>query len=48
MAKTRLQQWKDRLDKLTEKRERNIDRYILPIEIEQEQLRDKIMKANKE
>lgn len=45
MARTRLQQWQEELEKLSEKRERNINKYIIPIEIEMEKLRDKIEDA---
>lgn len=45
MAKTRLQQWEEKFERLSEKREQNINKYIIPIEIEMEKLRDKIEDA---
>lgn len=47
MAKTRVQQWEEKLSKLSEQREKNINRYILPIEIKMSELEDKINKAKK-
>lgn len=38
----RIDQWKNKMKKLAYKRESNVSRYILPIEIQMEQLRDKI------
>lgn len=45
MAKTRLQQWEEKLEKLSDQRERNVNRYIIPIEIKMQELRDKIRSA---
>jgi len=45
MAKTRLQQWEGQLEKLSNQRERNVNRYIIPIEIKMQELRDKIRNA---
>jgi len=41
-AKTRLQQWEEQLEKLSDKRERNVNRYIIKIDLKMQQLRDKI------
>lgn len=42
MTTKRLNQWKEKLEKLSDQRERNVNRYIIPIEIKIEELRDKI------
>lgn len=39
---TRLEQAREKLEKLKEKRERNIDRYIIPVEIKIDEQRDRI------
>ena len=44
-AKTRLQQWEEQLEKLSDKRERNVNRYIIKIDLKMQQLRDKIRSA---
>ncbi len=47
MAKTRLEQWESRLEKLSDQRELNVNRYIIPIEMKMQELRDKIRAAKK-
>jgi len=47
MAKTRVQLWEEKLEKLSNQRELNVNRYIIPIEMKIEQLRDKIRGAKK-
>ena len=42
----KIKKWKDKLQKLSNQREKNISKYIIPIEIKMEQLRDKIRSFN--
>lgn len=46
--RTIVQIWSEKLEKLETKRERNIDRYILPIESEIQETKDKIRTYYKE
>ncbi len=48
MSKSRLEQWKTKHEKLSDQREKNINRYILPIEIKMQELKDKIRKKENE
>ena len=45
MPKTRLDQWKGMLERLSNQREHNVNRYIIPIEMKMSDLRDKIRNA---
>lgn len=45
MAKTRLQQWEEKLEKLSNQREQNVNRYIISIEMKMQELRDKMRSA---
>jgi hypothetical protein len=44
----RIYQWKKRLKNLSNKRERNVNRYIIPIEQQMSDLRDKIREVEPE
>lgn len=39
---TRIEQWKGKIKRLSDQRERNVNRYIAPIEIKMGELREKI------
>lgn len=43
--KKRIKQWEAKLEKLSNRRENNVNRYIIPIELEMSELRDKIREA---
>jgi len=47
-ARTKLQIQQEALKKLANKREDRIDRYIIPIEIKMQELRDKIRESGQE
>ena len=41
---SRPEQWQNQIKKLEEKRENNVNRYIIPIEIKIEEIKDKLKK----